>query len=65
MYCMLKCWITSYHQFLHAMLGIALWLRMGPHSATEYIDRLQKYLANCANVSETQAKFIFEMNLAN
>ena len=39
--------------------------RMGPKIVTEYTDEFQKYLVNCANMSDTEAKYIFEINLAD
>ena len=38
---------------------------MGWSSATEYIDDFKKHLVNCSNVQEPEAKFIFEINMAN
>ena len=39
--------------------------RKWPWSAAEYIDEFRKYLVNCTNVLESEAKFNFEMDLAD
>ena len=39
--------------------------RIGQHSTTEYVNELRKYLVNFINISESEAKYIFEMKLAN
>ena len=38
---------------------------MEPQSATEYIIEFRKYSVNCANVSESEAKFNLEIDLAD
>ena len=39
--------------------------KMGPGSASEYIDEFWKYLVDFDNISKAEAKFIFEINLAD
>ena len=39
--------------------------RMGPQNAPEYTDEFRKYLINCIDMLEFEAKFIFEMDLVD
>ena len=39
--------------------------RMGGRTATDYIDDFRRCLVSCRDVHETEAKFIFETNMAD
>ena len=39
--------------------------QMGGCTATDYIDDFRRYLVSCRDVHETEAKFIFETNMAD
>ena len=38
---------------------------MGGRTATDYIDDFRRCLVSCRDVHETEAKFIFETNMAD
>ena len=60
---MLDHFVPSYFAY-HARHNL-MDCRMGPQSASEYIDEFRNSLINCADVLESKVKFIFEMNLAD
>ena len=65
-YYALKCCITLYHQIvLHCAMQSLMVYRMGLCSATEAIIEFRRYLVNYTEMSESEAKFIIEMNLAD
>ena len=39
--------------------------KMGNKNATQYADALYKQLVNCKDITEAEAKFIFETSMSN